>query len=286
VQAGNSNADDPDLTEHRASPAPHLEIPVARSALEAPPPVSAPPPLPPEVSPQQVLDWIDDLRDDDIRWNAIRARQKLTEAGPGTIPFLRPALLSNDGQQRMLVGRLLRSFDDTTTDALVVVSLEAMRSDRPSPGDHGNDAAHAFHWLRTRVEAARPRIEAALASDDPQQAFLCACLLARTGRTQSFHRTVSLLIDRLQDNSITGDAVLSAHALYRLGTPVLPHLREAWLRADPQAQQLLSLIELDLQEPPRTRADIEARGERHDVTTIYHDPVVEYDVERSHLPAR
>jgi len=77
--------------------------------------------------------------------------------------------------------------------------------------------------------------------------------------------------------------MLSAHGLYRLGPAALPFVRAARWRADHQARQLLDLIELDIVEPPRTRDEIVARRAMHDITSIYHDPAFELDVQRARI---
>jgi hypothetical protein len=112
---------------------------------------------------------------------------------------------------------------------------------------------------------------------------LCAFLLGYGGRRDALDVTCSVLIEHLADNQIAGDALMSCHALYRLGEPALPYLRGALASADSQAQALLRLVLLDITDPPRTQQQLERRKTLHQVTTVYFDPAIELDVGRSRI---
>lgn len=56
--------------------------------------------------------------------------------------------------------------------------------------------------------------------------------------------------------------------------------------ADAQARRLLDLIELDLVRPPRNQTELRTRTrELSSITTLYHDPVLQFDAFRSRVPS-
>ena len=69
---------------------------------------------------------------------------------------------------------------------------------------------------------------------------------------------------------------MSAHAVHWLGEPALPYVRGAMRWATGQELQLLKLVELDIVSPPKTRNELKARKKMHNVSRIYHDPVIEF----------
>jgi hypothetical protein len=124
-----------------------------------------------------------------------------------------------------------------------------------------------------------------LQGGDAQQRFLCAWLLAHSGDTEHVDAICRELLPHLADNEIRGDAVMATNGLYRLGAAALPALR--WWRphVDEQARAMIDLVVSDLQQPPRNRAELARRGAARRVSPLYHDPAIEYDVQRSHVPS-
>lgn len=251
--------------------------PVLPNAL----PESSPP------TPSEVRSWVDDLRDDDVRGNAGWAMAHLRRAGRAIVPALEETLTSLDCQQRQLAAVLLREHDDPPSELLASVSVEALGreasralvSTLAEPGAVGATRYLARHGL-----AARPALRFGLGSHDDQQRFLCAFLLACAGDPADADRVGRELIARLGDNGIGGDAIMAANGLYRLGR-VAPFPVRSWIPyADEQARRLLELVARDLEAPPRNRRELAERSRMHDVTTVYHDPVLEFDVTRSRVP--
>ena len=68
-----------------------------------------------------------------------------------------------------------------------------------------------------------------------------------------------------------------------LGEAALPLIVEARNAAAGKERELLELMVLDLYHPPTTRRELLERRSRQSVTTLYHDPLIEYDPERSYL---
>lgn len=241
----------------------------------------------PEPTVQQVEAWVLALCDDGIPRNALAALWELDIAGRAAVAPLQAALGSWDAQQRHLAAVELRRIGAEPTVRLVEVSVEAMRREwnRPWIGTLlAAPAAGAVRWLAQHPEAAQPALRRAIGSDDPQQRFLAAFLLATGSSGVDQGYVVRELVDHLADNDIEGDAVMACHGLYRLGPPVLPALRAWRPHVDEQARQLLDLVELNLVQPPASEQDFVQRQSMHRATDVYRDPSLHYDVRRSRVP--
>lgn len=236
---------------------------------------------------QQVDAWVLALCDDGIPRNALEALWQLDFAGRTAVAPLEAALGSWDAQQRHLAAVALRRIGADPTPRLVEVSVEALRGEwnRPWIGTLlAAPAAGAVRWLAQHPAAAQAALRRALGSDDPQQRFLAAFLLATGGSGVDQGYVVRELVEHLADNEIEGDAVMACHGLYRLGPPVLPALRSWRPHVDEQARQLIDLVELNLLQPPATEQDFVHRQSMHRATNVYRDPSLHYDVRRSRVP--
>ncbi|HPF15619.1 MAG TPA: hypothetical protein PLJ12_15250, partial [Planctomycetota bacterium] len=209
---------------------------------------------------------VQDLHDDDIRWNATDAFHMLDTCFPAAQGPLEAALHSDDWQQRQLAAYLLaKHFDPQASidPKFWEVLVEALADD-DLPETIPN-AQQATRILTDYGEPALPYLVRGLDAMDSQQHFLCACILAWRGETQARAKTIQILIEHLQDNDFDCDARLACHALYTLGPPVQPYLEAAWSDADAQARPLITLILDELVLPPNTweesqrrRADLES----------------------------
>ena len=231
-----------------------------------------------------VQSCVEDLRDDDIRGNATAAMTRLRRLDRSMIPVLERALTSQDLQQRHLVAEVLYGLDARASQALVDVSVQALGRDvtrAVSASGLPSPAVSATRYLATHTDAARSALRFGLGSQDSQQRFLCAFLLAQGGHALDTDIVCRELIEHLADNHIGGDALMASHGLYRLGEHGQAALRAWRPYVDEQARTLLDLIELDWRAPPRDRAELAARSKLQRVTTVYHDPALHYDVRRS-----
>lgn len=248
----------------------------------------------------RIAGWVDDLRDDGIRFNATKAMRRLAELPAGEIPELNAALTAFDVQLRHFAAGVLRARvahgKAAASDALLRVSVDALRSGlgtvaRDAYATYvGSLTVNSARFLRRHAVAARDILVAALTSPNAQQRFLSAYLLAQAGVTErpgyERHegRIAFELLGHLADNNISGDALMATHGLYRLGPNALPILLDNRRFMDPQAQKLIDLIRLDLQQPPRNKKELQMRGRKHRISSIYHDAAIEYDMRRSVVP--
>jgi hypothetical protein len=245
----------------------------------------------PEQLQSRIEALITDLEDDDVAWNAMEAQGELRDLGVTASPFLERALDSSDEQQRCLAASMLQSLAaPEVSDRLLRVSVEAL-STRSQMAYFGSQdlRLQSFLFLLRHGELARRPLQEALYNGDRQQRFFCAFLLAKTGCRDPFWVIAETLAPHLSHNNFMGDGMMAAHGLYCLGPGVLTILERSRIGADEQASRLLKLIELDLLWPPRSRNELRARGQRlgmGHITSLYHDPVLEYDPSRSYLPFR
>ena len=237
---------------------------------------------------EQYAAWIRALADDDIRWNAGDALSKLQNE-PAAAPELEQALNSPDLQQRRLAAFALTRLGQPGSRRLAEVLVDSMRrevDDELYGTITTSSAIAATRYLYHHSENAYAVVRRAAYNGDQQQRYLCTFLLGCWGSQDDLHHIVGPLVARLEDNDTQGDAMMSAHALYRLGPEVIAPLRGWRGHVDQQARQLIDLIVLDLESPPRNRAELQARKSMHNVTMLYHDPVIEWNISRSRISWR
>lgn len=229
------------------------------------------------------------MANDDIRHNAGVAVWRLRRIGAAAWPELEAALHSADGQQRQLAAWTLRAAKAPATPMLCAVSVDALHRDfdhevNSVVRDEVSKTPHAARWLAKHSTRARPFLVRGLSSAQGQQRFLCAYLLAQGGHHDYVREVCCELALHLNDNRVEGDAMMAAHGLFRLGAAALPSIREARRIADAQAHAVLDLLEWNLREPPRNAAELRLRLGKTRLTTLYHDPSIEFDIERSQVP--
>ncbi len=225
---------------------------------------------------------IADLADDGIRGNAMDAVGPLLHRE--AVPLLFEALDSRDLQQRQLAAALLRMQRARTTPRLAEVlvesfdgSVDGLLTRSGFPSARATAVRHLYH----HPGDGREPLRRALWSQDATTRFLAAFLLACDRDYENRGPIVRELVARLGDNDVTGDAMMAAHALYRMGPEILPSVTLWRSSVDEQAQQLIDLLVLDFTAPPRSRADFHRRSGMHGISRLYHDPLIEYDIDRS-----
>ncbi|MCA8944158.1 MAG: hypothetical protein KDB80_16455 [Planctomycetes bacterium] len=225
------------------------------------------------VAMSQIVEWIDDLRDDDERWNGCIAKRQLLRHWRAARDHLEAALSSDDAQQRRFATDILRDAACPDPSARL---LQAMVADL-EPGSCYE--VPALQYLVPHVSSVRAELEWRLRSSSPQLRLYAAYLLANGGYDDVGVRTV--LVEHLGDNSIDGDALFASHALYQLGNPVLATLDERMPYLDEQARLLVSEIERNLSAGSQPPGDERLRH----ITRVYTNPVRDFDIHRSVAPS-
>jgi hypothetical protein len=126
-----------------------------------------------------------------------------------------------------------------------------------------SSAVVATRHLYHHPANAQPALRRALWGGERQPRFLAAFLLGRAVSTADAVAIQTELVPHLEDNATSGDALLAAHALYRLGHASRDALAAWRPSVDRQARSLIELILLDLDRPPRTREELVARSRLH-----------------------
>lgn len=215
------------------------------------------------------------LRDDDIPRNAMQAMRQLRALDCATDPNLRPLLVaclkSQDLQQRSLIASYLYARSQAPEEELLLAAAMDIGDDivpRPHksiyfqgyPEDWTRDdrlglpptlhnARQAAQLLLHEGQRAWPHLLKRLHASDPQERFLSAVLLARTGCSKKTKLTVTILVTHLKHNDWKGDATIACRALYGLADQALPHLRALGGITDPQAHKLLRLVIKEIEDP-------------------------------------
>jgi len=235
---------------------------------------------------------VEDLRDDGVRWNGTHAMRRLLSLPPGRVPELERALTSADAQQRGYAAAVLRlrhlEHGGEPCAELLTMSVAALRRDSVDRNIWGtlgmSPRVASVRFLSGYADRARDELLRAIDSPDEQQRFFAAWLLAQAGIRDRAARCAFVLVEHLRDNDIEGDAMVAANGLFRLGPAALPVMALARRHADEQMRRLLDLIELDLRSPPTRDEHFRARQGMHGVTSLYHDPAIQFDVHRSVVP--
>ena len=238
----------------------------------------------------RILEQIGQLRDDDIRGNALEAWYALLRAGDDAMPYLEQALHDDDYQTRQFAADVLHRMDDRYQPSLrfLEVLIEGMRDDAYPYGTNrrGEDvsmpitnARRAYEYFTSHpaaVDLAEGRLAAQLHGNDPQQRFLVAVILAEGGRTAYAPRLAAILAPHLADNDLGTDATIAAYALGQLGARVRSYLEPHLHSPDPQQAALVEHILYHIDNPGA--APRRPRGEI--LSSLVLDPVAE---RRPHL---
>ncbi|MHC4894477.1 MAG: hypothetical protein ACYTFV_14240 [Planctomycetota bacterium] len=211
---------------------------------------------PPDEETDQLAAWLEDLRSDDVAWNATDAASRLTHAirrksnRERLRPLAEPLLYSDDRQQRLLVTTLMLRLENrarSAGDGYVPHPLVEERALEwlAHPESLGYDcrgltpkAIHARTFCVNQGYALHDRLAGKLRSGDEEVQFYAALLLGAQGVERYAPTIASILVPHLADNRIDEDALEAAFALKQLGSAVLP-----WLPTTAVDEQQAYLLE-------------------------------------------
>jgi hypothetical protein len=214
---------------------------------------------------------VQDLRDDDVRGNALAAMGKirLRRRDPAhhleLAPLLENGLWVPDRQGRVLSALMLQPM---THDApagvpphpvsrrLVEVTFECLFAEGGYPvvlegrtGFHAPPRNSSIPFLLEHAGDLEADLVRLLLSNDPERSFVGAFVLARDRQRGYTDRIAPVLIDRLVDNWTRRDAMMSVAGLYALGPDVLAWT-EPELPRDEQQRLCLEYLALAFRDPP------------------------------------
>lgn len=199
---------------------------------------------------------IDDLANDDERFNGEHAVDWLCRIGRQAEPTLVNALNSPDQQQRRLAAGILLDIPEVEVgNRLIEVLIEALAAD-----DERYNAESAIDCLRGIGIRAEPALFAALDSNDWQQRQLAAYVLYDMPGVEVNDRLIEVAIEALADDDVPfgssgGDgrrasysfvfnAASATRFLLRVGDPVRlePHLATGLASRDDQQRFLCATV--------------------------------------------
>ena len=255
-----------------------------------------------------LAELLDQFRDDDIRMNMSKAAPVFWSHPDLTIEYIYNALNHEDWQVRQLMCKKIWQRHDgrkayrrnpltadgewnggyyesipgdpqyTITADLIRVTIEGLRDDT-TPYDHARRRGLIYTNASFGTSALIPiahqwviELEEAMESDDGQQRYLAAYILARAGIIQSVERAAEILLPHLRDNDIRSDANFSIYALAGFGNELMPILKRALPTADEQQRDLIMLLLWNIREPAASEADRIERSRFNSITKNRYDP--------------
>ena len=220
---------------------------------------------------------IEDLHDDDIRWNGFAARNRLRQIGAPAIPALREALDSVDHQQRQWSASILRELVEEPTYRLLEVCVEALMDD-PHYGSRSmsnmNEAAEYLSAEPERTRRVARLLQRLIESNERQSRFLAAWLVVEAEYSPLLSKSIEVLVGHLRHNGVEGDAGTAARALVELGHMGAGQLRrilEDSEGLDRQQRASLALILENIENPPN-EAELRRRRNMRTPLSNYGDP--------------
>jgi len=241
---------------------------------------------------------LDQFRDDDIRMNMSKASRAFWSHPDLTIEYLYNALNHEDWQVRQVMCDSIwkraqqRKYDGSQrkyvvvstnpdypiTEDLVRVTIEGLRHDT-TPYDWARRRGLVIYNASSGISRLIPTaydwaglLEEAMESDDHQQRLLAAYILGRGGVAQSVERAAEILLPHLRDNTIWGDAKFSVYGLGGFGEELLPYLSESLPIADKQQRDLITLLIMDIKDPPTSEEGLRIRSRYNSITSTVYDP--------------
>lgn len=230
---------------------------------------------------------IDELRDDDIRWNATIAsgelhrriwqdREHRLEVHEAALPWI----AAKDTQLSLIAGGLVFGVADAEvkhgtpywpTEALLEKTA-AWLIERPAPESFGLGGVSNRYLVRfalNQVDALEPRLLEQVRRPAGRDVFLAAFVLGASDRWEHTDLLAPLLIPRLRSNDIAKDACMAQEALLTLGPGVIDHLEAARLDADTQQLSAIDALLWEFRSPTRTYRQALERQHLNQLTERY-----------------
>jgi hypothetical protein len=240
---------------------------------------------------------LNEFRDDDIRGNMSKAAPVLWSHPNLTIEYRYNALNHEDWQVRQVICNSIwkrahrQRFDPELnqyieiidpdypiTETLIRVTIEGLRHDT-TPYDHKRRRGLVLYNASDGITRLLPiahdwigLLEEAMESDDLQQRVIAAYILGRAGVAQSVKRASQILLPHLRDNQIWGDAKFCVFGLGGFGDELLPYLTSALSTIDKQQRDLITLLIMDIKDPPTSEQELQNRSKYNTITTSVYDP--------------
>lgn len=190
---------------------------------------------------------IEDLREDDVKWNASSAENMLLKVGPAAIPALEAALDSEDLQQRRSAVFLLSELEaDEPSARLVRRCVEQMEDD----DEMGNGRRATQKLASWRWETVEDVLVRTLDAGDWQQQKLAARLLAWHRVERVYPRVIPRLLEQVEERRGGVSGFGAVLALARTGKPGAQAAAERWASSPSRRlRDLAKWLVLDVERP-------------------------------------
>ena len=205
---------------------------------------------------------IDALRDDQVKWNAsattsvLRDRLEIVDYATETRRALERALVARDvdkQEERLCAGLLqvhaLRGQGNDPhfpSDGLLEYSIGLIKHGSHWGGHSGIVSSvsgrQTIRFALAYSESMAEGIARALIESGPEESFVHAFLLGKSGHAEYAHLAAPILVDHLRDNKQDEDALMSLEALRALGDKASPWLWSTLRRSDVQQEYCIRLL--------------------------------------------
>jgi len=216
---------------------------------------------------------IQNLKDDDVKWNAHGAEIFLTRAGSLAVPQLELAMMVGDEQQRMVASQILLQAEGVSDrTALAETCVWLMRDG--GQGLHGLIGSRAYGILSSSeqlLKEATPALIEGLRSPDIQLRINSATLLCLANAEEHVDRIVEILAPLLDNDDYAGTASTALCAIAFLGLPALEPLRDRLDDRDEQGSRLTRHLFHVIAGRDTHGAREMPTSERRDITIHAHD---------------
>lgn len=189
---------------------------------------------------------IRDLKADTHRFNSMRAMEMLRMMGVEAEPDLLVALESDDHQQRQFAAAILSRFPGPRSQTLLRVMAEGLGDDGISSWSAElSNFNGSVEWLIDHAHEARPYLCAGLRSDDPQARLGSALALGFGGVHEASDDVVEAMVPHIEENDISGDALIAVAAMFRMGEHAIPALERASVSDTNERRRIVCRLLID-----------------------------------------
>ena len=225
---------------------------------------------------------VQQLADDEKRWNWSLGYSTLLSWGKHAKPSLYRALASDDEQLRSSAFHILiaTSFNEFHPAALPCLDKLCFEY---KPREFWNRQTPTYFdrhkWLTHHAHALADVLTRWLLSEDGRRRAFAAIAFASHRWNTHQKLIVEILADELKDDHRRWTAISAADALLKMGAVALPYLKDLTL-TDPQQKDFVATIIWDIESPPKTKNDLARRTLKHkhlrEVSIREHDPFYQW----------
>ncbi len=189
---------------------------------------------------------VNDLRNDDIDFNAMAASDRLRGFGGRGVAALESALRSDDWQFRQYAASILQAIaGESPSRDLLRVSAEGLADDSRNPAASRVELCNAndcLYYLSKHAKEASEFLLVGMNSQDGQLRFLSAVVAGEGGVAELVGTAVPILVEHLGSNDISEDGIMAFHALAGFGASATSVLESMGQSGDAQRDAAVAYL--------------------------------------------